>query len=251
MGLHMAEIGTDGRLTKQFLPAVYIDSSVLIDYVLAEPPRASPDLPTTFFDRLNQVIRRVVQPQGRLAKVRQIRKKLVDTQTRPTAIVSPLCLMEFAEWRAHSVFSDYAANSLGAKQAIRMGRKDVGCCISRILSMGEDCPEGEMRSAAKFLASDLLLTSTWTHGDEFNGLFWADIQHFSLGLSDMNHPDLLACAQVGAADILHLLFARHLGCQYLASFDADYKRARDLAGAWLPLEVLVSPEELLAKLQSL
>jgi hypothetical protein len=39
---------------------------------------------------------------------------------------------------------------------------------------------------------------------------------------------LMSALQIGAADVLHVLFAHHLGCSYFASSDSDFERAEDL-----------------------
>lgn len=55
----------------------------------------------------------------------------------------------------------------------------------------------------------------------------------------------LAWLQVGASDILHVLFARHLGCKYFASYDSDFKRVHEILEQEFGLNLLASPQALL------
>jgi len=44
---------------------------------------------------------------------------------------------------------------------------------------------------------------------------------------------------------MHILFAEHLGCQYFATFDNDFKRIKDITLEKANIETLLSPEEVL------
>ena len=44
---------------------------------------------------------------------------------------------------------------------------------------------------------------------------------------------------------MHVLVAQHLGCEYIASFDADFKRVRDIIKEETGMTVLGGPEEIL------
>lgn len=55
----------------------------------------------------------------------------------------------------------------------------------------------------------------------------------------------LAWLQVGAADILHMLFARHLGCEHFASYGSDFERVLEILEQEFGLNLLASPQALL------
>jgi hypothetical protein len=59
----------------------------------------------------------------------------------------------------------------------------------------------------------------------------------------------LAYLQLGGTDMMHALFAHHLGCKYLASFDHDFRRAREILRDAFRLTLLSSPDELLQALR--
>ena len=52
----------------------------------------------------------------------------------------------------------------------------------------------------------------------------------------------------GAADIMHLLFAKHLGCEYFGSFDSDFERVKEIVYNEIGMKVLTSPDKILEAL---
>ena len=61
-------------------------------------------------------------------------------------------------------------------------------------------------------------------------------------------PSMYSYLQVGVADILHVLFAEHLGCKYIASFDKDFTRVKNIIERETSLSLLESPEAIIAVL---
>jgi predicted nucleic acid-binding protein len=58
-------------------------------------------------------------------------------------------------------------------------------------------------------------------------------------------PSAYAYLQLGVADIVHILLAQHLGCEYIATFDSDFKRIKDIIMEKTGISVLLSPEEII------
>ena len=82
------------------------------------------------------------------------------------------------------------------------------------------------------------------HGLE--GLLQVDIVNFHLPVNQAwQEPSAYAYLQLGIADIMHILLAQHLGCQYIASFDSDFARVKDIVNEETKISVLISPEEVL------
>lgn len=78
------------------------------------------------------------------------------------------------------------------------------------------------------------------------GLLQVDIRNFNFSIDKVwQEPSAYAYLQLGAADILHVLLAEHLGCKYLASFDSDFKRAKDIIKEEKGITILTSPQEIL------
>ena len=96
-----------GRLRKRLLPAIYFDTTVVIDYWMTEGMEL-PEMEVDEIDRLIQaneprhlqVVRRILRSETRLDKVVEIRKKLIFGEPKLIAIVSPLSLLELMEWEA-------------------------------------------------------------------------------------------------------------------------------------------------------
>jgi predicted nucleic acid-binding protein len=66
-----------------------------------------------------------------------------------------------------------------------------------------------------------------------------DVQSFGAVFSEF------AMRQIGLADIIHLATARHLGCEYFASFDSDFKAMGGIIESELGLVLVDSPQALL------
>ncbi len=95
------------------------------------------------------------------------------------------------------------------------------------------------------------MLETWLNGSFVDshglyGLLQVDIVNFHLTVSKVwQEPSAYAYLQLGAADIMHILLAQHLGCQYIASFDTDFKRVKDIVSEETGISILTSPEEIL------
>ena len=95
------------------------------------------------------------------------------------------------------------------------------------------------------------MSETWlnrsfveVHG--LQGLLQANIVNFHLPVSEVwKEPSAYAYLQLGVADIMHILLARHLGCQYIASFDSDFARVKDIITEETGMTTLTKLEEIL------
>jgi len=83
------------------------------------------------------------------------------------------------------------------------------------------------------------------HG--LSGLLQVDIVNFHLTINKAwMEPSAYAYLQLGIADIMHILLAQHLGCKYIASFDSDFVRVKDIIQEETGILVLTNPEKILA-----
>lgn len=98
-----------GRLRDEFLSAAYFDSSIVIDYWLAaysqEPLRGEVNGRIFGFDKESSVnvyefLGQILKTGDRVKKVTEIRQRLAYGKAKVTAVISPLCLLELAEWKA-------------------------------------------------------------------------------------------------------------------------------------------------------
>jgi hypothetical protein len=79
------------------------------------------------------------------------------------------------------------------------------------------------------------------------GLLQVDIVNFHFPVNQAwQEPSVYAYMQLGLGDIMHILLAQHLGCQYIASFDSDFKKVKEIIEEKTGIFVLTEPEEILA-----
>lgn len=245
-----------GRLIDKFLPAVYIDSSVLIDYWITEGMENWTEEDYDEWKRnepnASLIIREILKSDARLDKVSEIRRKFVFSQTKVTPVVTPLSLLELVEWNAESGFRQYASDWVGAIRIQKTGKKEVGDYIRKALDLRKS--EIELLRGKRLREStglEIMMGDTWLnrsfaecHG--LQGLLQVGIKNFNFAIGEAwQEPSAYAYLQVGIADIMHILLAKHLGCSYFASFDSDFKRVREMMKEETGVTLLSSPEEIL------
>jgi len=250
-----------GRLRAEYLPAIYLDSSVLIDYCATEGLEIDrTEDPIEKIIKKNEpkslvVVRELLKTDESLQKVVEIRKKLIFGLSKLNAVISPLALLELIEWQAETAFKQYASEAAGAHIIQRKSKKEIGDYLNKLLELRHDEIEKQKgREKGYSTGLEILISDTWLnrsfaecHG--LRGLLQADIVNFKLTLDQTwQEPSAYAYLQLGTSDILHILLARHLGCTYIASFDYDFRRARDIIEEESKIKVLTSPEDILGVL---
>lgn len=250
-----------GRLRAKYLPAVYFDSSVLIDYWMTEGLETDwTEDPVEKIISKNElkslvVVRELLKADKRLQRVVEIRKKLILGLSKLSAVISPLALLELMEWNAEAAFKQYASEAAGVHIVQRKSKKEIGDYLKKLLELRRDeIEKQEAREKGYSTGLEILMSDTWLnrsfaecHG--LRGLLQADIVNFELTLDQAwQEPFVYAYLQLGMSDILHILLARHLGCTYIASFDDDFRRARDIIEEESKMKVLTSPEDILSVL---
>lgn len=248
-----------GKLKEEFLPAIYFDSSVLIDYWMAEgleveEPEA---LEMREILRRNEpkylnIVREILKSDRRIEKMAEIRKTLLFNRPRVTAVISPLCLLELMEWNAEVAFKQIAAEVSSVRVIQRKSKKEIGDYLKRALKLRKGEVERQKgKRNGESTGLEILMDETWLnrsfaecHG--LQGLLQADIVNFKLTINkSWQEPSAYAYLQLGISDIMHIFIAQHLGCKYIASFDSDFQRAADVIAEEAGMAVLGSPEEIL------
>lgn len=249
-------VTSKGRLRSKFLPAIYFDSSVVIDYWTTE------GLDGDFEDdiarlaainepRSHQVIRDLLRFEKHFEKVIEIREKLLDGPST-TVVTSPLCLLELMKWKAQASLKETIVEAAGLNSAIRKGDKEIGDYLKRlwVLHRGElesqNGKKPDWPSGLEIIMGDTWLNRGFSESHGLWGLVQADIVGFHFGIDETwNEPSAYAYLQLGAADIMHILLASHLGCAFIASFDGDFKRAADIIQERTGMKVLSTPDDIL------
>ncbi|MFC2059610.1 hypothetical protein ACFLTZ_00760 [Chloroflexota bacterium] len=259
-----------GRLQDELLPAVYFDSSVVIDYWMTEEwgkldiqmsgvPRDYwvPDsLKDSLFQKdpiaqrhedivskRREYIKKLLKSDVRLDKIAKVRDKLISREPKTNAIISPICLLELAEWYAEASFKQISSDETGVMFVQKKGKKDIGGYLGKLIDSMES-PEDFM--IINSLIQETRLNPSFAVAHGLRGLILVDLINFNLSVSQilLQEPFMYAYVQVGAADILHVLVAQHIGCSYFASFDDDFRRVKKIIKDEAGMTLLSSPEEI-------
>lgn len=248
-----------GKLQKRFLPAVYFDSSVLIDYWMTEGMEM-PETETVKLIKNNElpnlrVARDILRSEIRINKVVEIRKKLIFDEVKVTPVISPISLLELMEWEAEAAFKQIAYEASGTIFIQKKSKKEIGNYLKKALEMRKDEIKEQKKKRRKSFEStglEILMSETWlnrsfaeAHG--LQGLLQADIINFRLTVDKVwAEPSAYGFLQLGITDIMHIFFAQHLGCTYIASFDSDFARVKNIITEETGMTVLTRPDEILA-----
>ena len=247
-----------GKLQKRFLPAIYFDTSVLIDYWITEGMEM-PETETDVLMKKNElphldVVRNILKSEIRINKVAEIRKKLLFQEVKVIPVVSPLSLMELMEWQAEAAFKQIASEVSGVTFIQKRNKKQVGDYLKKALEMRKSEVMEQKEKGRESYAStglEILMDETWLNGSFAHahgliGLLEVDMVNFHLSVSKVWQKfSVYSYLQLGIADVMHILFAKHLGCKYIASFDSDFMRVKDIVNEETGMAVLTKPEEIL------
>lgn len=249
-----------GRLPDCLLPAVYFETSVIVDYWSAEAIEASrrvKECDTAMIKgEFEQATSELFSYTIRLEKMADVRELLQLSGSAYTAVTSPLAIHELAEWHAHASFKQIAAQTVGIVPVDRMSRKEVGDYLKKIYRDGsnemldaEDHYNVNQAPNAAVLRECLLnLSFLECHG--LDGVLNIDINGLAIGVTSFfSKSAIFAYHRIGLADVMHLAAASHIGCSHFASFDSDFKRCREFIGEVFGLTLIASVDELLRLLR--
>ncbi len=181
------------------------------------------------------IVREIINSDKNLSEICDIRRKLIlwpeTIKTYP--VISPLCLLELMEYDAEQSFRQIAAEAGVSRFLQNKRKKEIGDYLKKVLIKRKEeiiqkrkKHESHSNTPLAKLMNDLADMPNLEAG--LKGLCPVDIVNFNLGSQDVfSVPSYYTWLQLGAADILHVLFAEHLGCKYLASRDSDFERVKD------------------------
>jgi len=247
-----------GKIKKKFKPAMYLDTSVVVDYWMTEGMDIEiPEEDILFKNEPHEIIiKDLLKTDKRLKKVIDIRNKFIFGEIKITPIVSPLSFLELVEWKAEASIKQIASQAVGAIYIQRKGRKEIGDLLAKIIELRknelDDMKTGKIKKAEQttsleILVNETMLNLSFAKGHGLRGLYLADIINFNFSFQEcFRDPYGLAYLQLGIGDILHIMIAKHLGCDFIASFDADFKRAKDIIIENTGMNVLTDPDEIIA-----
>ena len=198
------------------------------------------------------IIKEILKKEKTIKQMVKIRRKLLFEKVNITPVVSPLSLLELMEWHTEASFKQIASESLGTIFIQKMGKKELGNYLKEVLKKAEAEERSDERqnesTALERLMLETWLNSSFAMAHGLKGLLIVDMVNFNLSVNEVwREQSAYAYLQLGVADIMHILLAQHLRCEYIASFDEDFKRVKDMLEK-IGISVLTSPEEILAKL---
>jgi len=191
-------------------------------------------------------IRELFKQQSKLEAIFKIRDKLINNKARKNVVISPLCIIELVETYAEEVLGEKVAAAISVKRVQKMGKKESGQFFKKFVEwMADDSISDSLRRLASATALDI--NPQTCRG--LDGLHIADISNFNLTFDMVNKGlAMLSYLQIGAADIMHIIFAQHLGCAYFASWDEDFKRAENYLNNMYGIKLLSTAEQILSAL---
>lgn len=241
---------TQGRLADAYLPAVYFDSSVLIEYWETESAIGAParEFPSSHEDDRDYV-RGLLRTDRRFGPMVKVREALLFEETKATAVVCPLSVLELVEWYAEASFKNLAADAAGTNAIQRKSKKEIGRLLVQVLEAVLELNRSGDNSSYSPVAhvfGETFVNPGFAHLHGLKGVVVADIVGLFFSERDTwEVAQFLAYLQMGMADIVQLLVARHLGCSWFASFDSDFDRCREHVKDGLGMSLLSTPEQIL------
>jgi hypothetical protein len=170
-------------------------------------------------------IRRLLKTEENIKKVSRIRKSFINEKIKFAPVYSSIGMLEYVSWYSNIAFREAVTYAVGAHKLRRSGDKEIGNYIAKALQQTDSKYEDEKLEASDFWGATFPHTGHLKL-DTFKGLFFSEIHNFKMG--EPWHEYGLAYRQVGGADIMHLLFAKHLGCEYFITADNDFKRCKEM-----------------------
>src|SRR3972149_2670598 len=212
-----------GKLRKDFLPASYCDTSFLLDYWLSN--KLTPSSFISDEEDHYKIIRENIRKYKKLNEIYKIREKLENYKTLTTPVYSTIALFELAERIAEAFFLSETVKAIDVLTIQRLSKKEIGRIIKCFWENTEKTRENLF------------------------GIIPVDFANITIRTPrDFNKLIVFPAYQIGVADILHLVSAKRLGCEYFITFDDDFKRAKKDIERFFNLKILTSPQEILKKI---
>lgn len=241
-----------GRLQRRYRPAVYFDSSVLVDYWLAEGLEIDSAL-QPFPDEQADTLRSVLRAEKKTATMSKVREATIILGPELLPVTSPLAVLELIEWHAHAAIKQMASEAVGFLAIQKKSRKQIGDLLKKLSDAEAHARKPSHarghESPLRSIVQGAWLNPSFAEHHGLDGVVEADLLGFDLTRKDVwTRACDLAFFQIGLADIQHVLAAHHLGCTHFASFDSDFSLVADVMAERFKLKLLKSPEELLSAL---
>lgn len=208
-------------------------------------------------DPISLLIRDLFKTDKKFEKMIEIRDKISHENINVVPVFSPLALNELTKWDAEIIFKQLSSEAIGTKMIQRKSEKELGEHLKKIWEIWKDLSQTERhnqsndwkKEGVRRIMFELGRNPSFTFSNGLHGLIPVDIINFNYTIGRAwQDPYIYSYLQLGATDIMHILYAQHLGCKYIASFDNDFKRAKEEIKRTTGIEVLYGHQEILEAL---
>ena len=213
----------NGKLKEPYLPAIYFDSSILIDYWISETLEWPEDENTEELLRIGHpedfLLRQLFIKDKRIKDTFKIRDKILSGNSNLTAITTSLSLIELMEWHTEAVFKEYATESLGSMFIQKKGKKEISNFLNELLIEANEIKREELFNetkdwkveALKRLMGDLWLNRSFVNHHGLLGISQIDIKNFDFKIDKAwQESSALAYLQMGGVLIYYISFLQNI-----------------------------------------
>lgn len=206
--------------------SVYCDTSLVIEYVLAEgrePESRNVFEPFPLSENEREKYEyweTLFGHKNRYQFGTKLRSLIGWQYPAEKFVISPFVLLELDEWYAEECFKQHALEGTYVKAIQRHSRKNIGKFIQKVIhdsQLEEDSYPAKIWSA---MASRL-------RGESLAGIQIKAVDTLIFDDRAFQKVTVLSHMQLGMADIVHLLAAESLKCTHFATTDEDFKRLKN------------------------
>ncbi len=226
----------------------------MLDYLLYPQEQIYPTSKESF-PRKNNLLDDYWKKKSRINRIKPIISKIVSYSTLTYPIYSPLVALECLEKLAEINFKEYILRDYGNLNITNKSRKEIGKILQPIYYdnlIPNDSQNWE--NPPDICTSAYQIFQTIYNYEDF-ALCIYEIPCKSLEkLSLLTTTDffqklvMLSQFQIGLADLMHLVVAKHMGCKNFITYDSDFIRTKKEIKEVFDLEVLSDVQEIERKL---
>ncbi|MCK7559783.1 hypothetical protein MKQ70_34530 [Chitinophaga sedimenti] len=199
-------------------------------------------------DQTLALLRKYFESNSKSGKLLSLSRRIYEEECL-NLVYSPLCVMEYVEVITRGKLLDLLGRAIGASALRKVSNKDLGKILKAISLDFDEIwnMESDFGTPLHELKYDLFdpHPNYYNGSLEISGTTLCAIENFSIVPSSyLRSITTLSQYQIGLADIMHLLVAKHLECKNFLTFDHDFMLAKDEIQRLFGLKVVMNVEEM-------
>lgn len=235
----------NGEIKYNFKPATYCDSSFIIEFMSFPLDEIFPQSSSAKkrIDNLEPILRKYWRSNKRVYSIKKIIDKIYNLENKTCLVYSPLVTLECIENIVEKKFLNTIKEYYSIKNIQKEGRKKIGDVLKKLYDDYEANNKlDSVEESLEILAFHIFETG-FGNVDEALSLFEIvpiDLVNLSIYHSSKEFEKLIYLSQfqIGLADILHLVAAQSVGCEYFITFDNDFIKVKDKIKEFFGIEIL-------------